>query len=418
MNKLVVVMATDENYIIPTKVAMSSILDSASKDSLYEFHILCNRKVNENIRQKLIVLEETYEYLKVLFHEIEDIELNDATINAHVSLASYYRLYISRIIDEERCFYVDSDMIIREDLLPVYHTDLHDYYIAAVRDMGVQANMKYHSEYADCLEIASMKGYVNAGFMLLNLKKIREDGLDKVFISAIKCGYKYMDQDIINKYCYGSIKYLPLRYDYFTEFDGDSSKEYIQYYPEQELEWMDHTCVLHYAGIFKPWLCTRLKMNQYWWNQAKKILSDKEYQEVLTQAHEFERKSDWTYILEKTEREKNVVIFGFSEIGRNVANLLRKAGHNVIAAYADNDTSKHGMEYQGITVLSVEDICLKFSDPLWIISSQNGFIAIGRQLQELGIGEERIIRYIWKDKTYYDRLDDKYRAYELQILGG
>ncbi len=418
MNKINIAMATDKNYIIPTKVAMSSILDAAGKDSFYEFHILCSSELDSKSREKLSALERNYVYLNVSFHEIAGEELNNATTTAHIPVASYYRLYMSREIEADRCLFIDGDMIIREDLQPVYNMDLEGCYIAGVRDMGVRFHAEEFSGYADYLGIASMDEYVNAGFTLFDLKKIREDGLDQVFISAIRHGYKYMDQDIINKYCYGRIKHLPLRYDYFTEYDGDSLREYDKYYSKQELADFDHKCVLHYTGGFKPWICRRLKINQYWWDQAEKILSEEEYHTVLNQAREFEEKSDWTYILEKVDGEKEVVIFGFSEIGRTVAEQLQNTGHDGIAAYADNDSSKYGMQHRGIVVMSVEDICLKFEHPLWIISSQNGFAAIGRQLQKLGIEADRMIRYIWKDRTYYNRLDDKYRDYELQILGG
>lgn len=413
MDKINIAMTTDENYILPTKVTISSILDAAERKVPYRFHILCSRKLDEGSRQKLIELERTYDFLNIIFHEIDGDELEHAVTTAHIPVASYYRLYMGRVIDEDRCLFVDGDMIIKEDLSTVYGMELEGCYAAGVRDMGVQSRIEEFSEYADYLGIDSMNEYVNAGFMLFDLKKIRDDGLEEAFVSAMSHGYKYMDQDIINKYCHGKIKLLPLRYDYFTEYDG--SAECCQRYTDQELDGIDQLAVLHYTGFFKPWLCTRLRINRYWWNQAKKILKDEEYQKVLEQAHEFERKSDWSYIVSRAEKEKALVIFGFSEIGRNAADRLQTSGYSKIAAFADNNPDKHGMGYAGVSVLSAEDACFQFPNALWVISSQNGFSAIGRQLEALGVKKDRIIRYIFKDQTYYNRLDDTYREYELQM---
>lgn len=401
MGKKVIVMVTDENYILPTKVAVSSLLTADYSLSFFEVHILCGKGMNFGSRDQLKALEHMYDNLEIRFHEIEDSALEKARTTAHIPVASYYRLYISRIIEEDRCLFIDGDMLIRGDLSRIYDMELEDCYIAGVRDMGVQANMDKFSGHSLSLGIPSMNDYVNAGFILFNLKKIREDGIDKLFISAISHGYPYMDQDIINKYCYGKIKHLPSKYDYFTEIQGDAFD----------------ACVLHYTGYFKPWICSRLKINQLWLAQAKQALDAEEYKLIEKQVGESERLSDWSYVLDSVKEEKEVIIFGFSEIGKSVADMLIKAGQRNIAAFADNDTQKKGLEYQGIPVMEAEEIRLRFSSPFFIISSQNGFRSISGQLKELGIPEKKIIRYIYKDKTYYERLDEKYSAYELEIKG-
>ena len=150
---------------------------------------------------------------------------------------------------------------------------------------------------------------------------------------------------------------------------------------------------------------------------AKQALGDEEYKLAEKQARESEKISDWNYVLDKIKEEKEVIIFGFSEIGKSVADMLIKAGQGNIAAFADNDTQKAGLEYQGIPVMGAAETCLRFASPFFIVSSQNGFLPISRQLKELGIPEKKMIRYIYKDKTYYERLDEKYLAYESEIKG-
>lgn len=410
-------MGIDENYVIPTKVTISSMLYSSKSGAFFEIHIFCNRELSNVGRDKLTELEEKHGQLQLFFHEIADSLLEGASTTAHISVASYYRLYISKFIKADRCLWVDGDMLISEDLYEVYNIDLDGFYVAGIRDMTVRIRTEEFLQYAEYLQIPTMDEYINAGFTLFNIRQIRKDGLDEKFISSISTGYKYMDQDIINKYCYGKIKHLPLKYNFLAEYAGSAVDSFRQYFFSWELESLERNiCIRHFTGSFKPWLCTRLKVNQLWWQEAMKVLEEKEYYLILESAYEWEKKSDWTYILDCVKKEKNIIIFGFSKIGKNIEDLLEKAKVSGTIIFTDNDEGKIGLEYHGIPVVPVEEINFQILDPFWIISSQNGYLDIARQLCNLGIGKERMLRYILKDKTYYERLDEKYLDDEIRMI--
>lgn len=418
VEKINIVMSTDENYVIPTLVTLSSILTSSKKGTCFHVYILCDRNFNYACRDMLKKLEKKDDRIEFTFKEIHDSRLDKAVATAHISVASYYRLYISQMIEEERCLFIDGDMIIRDDLSEVYNTDMENDYVAAVKDLGVQSHMSEYKEYADILHIPSMDDYVNVGFMLLNLNKIREDHVEHRMIEAIGSGCKYMDQDIINKCCYGKIKILSLKYDFFTEYYGSIAEKPPDGYSEEELSHIEErACVLHFTGYFKPWICTRLKVNTLWWNEAGRVLDESVYRNIWEAALEAERKSDWSYIRGMAEKAEQVVVFGFSEIGKKVADHLLRSNVKSIAAFADNDKAKQGMTYRGIPVISAARLEDEYPNAFYIISSQNGFIPIKKQLNQMEINDCRIIRYIHKDNTYYARLDEKYMEYEKKMQG-
>ena len=413
MNTIKIAMTTDKNYITPTKVAISSMLTHSNISSFFEINILCAKSLDEVSRDRLRDLEHRSQRLKIIFHEIEDKRLSNAATTAHIPIASYYRLYICQLIEGDRCLFVDGDMIIKDDLLEVYNINLEGYYIAGVKDMGIQSHFEEYKEYAQYLQIPSMDKYVNAGFMLFNLKEIRKDNLQDKLIDEIARGYKYMDQDILNKLCYNKIKNISLRYDFFTEYAGSLSKLDLSGYDEKNIHDIENDiCVLHYTGTFKPWLCKRLTVNQIWWDEAKIALTEDEYAMEIRLSEEFERKSDWQYILDNTKKEKEVVIFGFSKIGKKIAEKLIQSGVDKIVAFCDNDDSKRGLEHRSIPVLMTKEIKKKYPDAKILISSQNGYIQIEKQLVDLGYSENKIVRYINKDDTYYARLDKSYREME------
>lgn len=414
MGVMNIVLTTDDNYIIPTIVTISSILSSANADEKFHIYILCAKELSRAGRKQITGIEAKYRQASVRFLEIDGAQLNLAVTTAYIPVASYYRLYISSLLPDDRCLFIDGDMIVKQDLTQIYNIDLEDYYAAGVKDLGVQCHFTEYQDYARYLGIPDMHTYVNAGFMTYNLKKMREDGIDKQMIDAINRGYKYMDQDIINKFCYGRIKLLPLKYDYFTEYFNSVTKEELSGYSARELEGIEHEiAVYHFVGIFKPWVCTRLEINQIWWAEAEKILETDVYEKIRVQAKEFERKSDWEYIARAAESRKQIVIFGCSQTGQRVAKGLQK-GRDIV--FADNDTDRIGTEVEGFPVLSAQEAYSKYPSALYIISSQNGFKQIGTQLEKLGIEKDNIIRYIHKDETYYRRLDERFMEHEKKQL--
>lgn len=234
----------------------------------------------------------------------------------------------------------------------------------------------------------------------------------KKMIEAIDRGYKYMDQDILNKYCYGKIKNISLKYDFFTEYYENIQDKKLDGYGE-DLEYIkDNIVVYHYTGIFKPWLCRRLRINGLWWEQAANVLDKDIYDTLIQNANEFETKSDWLFLQNLIKNERQIVICGFSEIGKKIAKKILNDNNDKQILFADNDISKENEDFNNVCVTSILKAYDKYPDAIYIISSQNGFRQIKEQLNRIGINDKRIYRYIYKDETYYSRLDEKYREYE------
>lgn len=415
MDKLVIVMTSDKNYVAPTKVAIYSMVMS-TPDTFFDIHILCNKNLDANSRENFLKLEKQLGRIKMFYDEIDDSEILAARRLGNISLASYYRLYIGSILKESRCLFIDGDVVVNTDLREVYHTDLTGYYIAGVRDCVVQARMYDSWEWMPKIDLPDYHEYINAGFILFNLEKIREDELEEKFIQAIGDGYRYMDQDILNKYCYGKILNLPIRYNLFSDYYEHIDKMVGTDYSEKELEDIEKGLLIHYPGVFKPWYCRRLKANQLWWDIAENILSNDELEKYRKSAEEFELLSDWSTVWNNIKEEKEIVIFGYSEGGRKLEDLLESSNRDFDILFADNDKKKQGCTYHDKKVFSAKDAIEKYKNAYWIISSQLAYIPIKKQLLELGISEEKICRFIYKNDIYYTNLDEESLKYEMEIL--
>ena len=84
----------------------------------------------------------------------------------------------------DKILYLDIDMMIADDITKLYHIDVSEYEYAAVKE-------KYGS-------IFIWPDYINAGMLLLNMKKIKETGLLKKARKLIKTKKMlFADQDAI-----------------------------------------------------------------------------------------------------------------------------------------------------------------------------------------------------------------------------
>lgn len=410
-----IVMTTDKNYILQTRVAIWSMLNSAKENTFFNIFILCDTNLKKEHRDKLSSLLNYWNNFKIQFKEIDEYIFRNAKTVAYIPVSSFYRLIISGILNDSRCLFLDGDIIVNSDLTDIYDTELTNVYIAGIKDCRIQSNMNEEKAYK--LDIPTMKGYVNAGVLIFNLDLIRKDNIDMKFLEEIDNYYQYMDQDIINKCCFGKIKFLDLKFNVFNDFFQRIDLLKDTDFTEKELkEADDKFVIMHFAGKYKPWYYKRVRGSTLWWEFAKRALDCDDYNTIYNKAVDNTRKSDWRYILEVCKNEKCILIIGFSKIGKDVMNSLRRCGCIYIKCFCDNNKDKQLLEYAGLKVYSFEEALKNYPDALWINTSQRSNSEINEQLRELGVCPNRVICYFNKTKMYYDLLDEQYKEYESEQL--
>lgn len=114
---------------------------------------------------------------------------------------TWMRAALSKIFPyEDRVLLLDPDTLVTGDITGLWETDLTDYYLAAVQETRNNNHTKVP--------------YFNAGVMLMNLEKLRRDGMDDKLIYEINTvAYEHLEQDVINYLCDGKIMSLPSDYN-------------------------------------------------------------------------------------------------------------------------------------------------------------------------------------------------------------
>ena len=185
----------------------------------------------------------------------------------------YYRLSLSSILSEvDKIIYADLDTINLEDLSEMYNISFNE----KIYFCGVLDNARMIKELKK-FNITGNK-YINSGVLLINLKGIRNDGIENKMREFISTHIiPTVDQTVINVVCYNNIQILPYKYSIFAydSFDAlvniNGKQDSIYRYNESELKRaFEKPTFFHYYALNKPWKKYFKKFNRvYWWYYAK-----------------------------------------------------------------------------------------------------------------------------------------------------
>ena len=208
-NKISILYTTDDGYFAPTIVSMESALQSMSKDTFYDFHLMVNgefSKTNDLERFK----NKNEDKCSITTHDMGDDFKNDWAAVWPPSM--YYRLKAASKLDDkiDKCIYVDGDTLIVKDLSEFFNIDLENNYLGGVLDPQI---IREFGNNTHC-----KNSYINSGVALINLKKIRKDDKEQELLQKVKENnshhlYTLPDQDILNVVFDGKIKLLSLKYN-------------------------------------------------------------------------------------------------------------------------------------------------------------------------------------------------------------
>lgn len=274
MNIVPIVFAFDNNLIQAACVCISSLMMNAKEDTFYDIFVLHAKDV-ELQKQDLNKIPNYYKNCRIQYRVVGS-EFDNAFEIRHVTKATYYRLLIPNLIPEyDKVIYADVDIIFRLDLADVYNQDLFDYYVAATLDLGLSNDRKY-IESVEGLEVGK---YIQAGFAIFNLAKMREDNMVATFQRLAKNNYTYQDQDVLNISCRDKIKYLPPCYNV-----NDCALIYMYWHTDKlPASYSDADCEyarlygnIHYSG-YKPWKRYSIGFDVWWEYYRKSPFFDEQF---------------------------------------------------------------------------------------------------------------------------------------------
>ncbi len=264
-----IVCATANDYEY-TLVFLESILKSADNNTFYDIYILADSEFTDTSNDFIKdYFEEFRAQCKITFLNVGRTFANAYIGVEHIRTPTYFRLLIPDLLDFDKCIYLDTDIIVREDLGELYNTPLNDCYIAGVKAPSYFVRQDLES-YCKQAHIPDILQYVNAGVLLMNLKKMRSDNIVKKFLELLPLNMESQDQDIINSACYGYIKFLPFKFNVMTKYSGWFLSDYKDLFSTEELIYgWNNPAIIHYVDEIKPWKQINCVMGEYWWEVCR-----------------------------------------------------------------------------------------------------------------------------------------------------
>lgn len=405
IEEIPVVYASDENFLKQTYVSIYSVLVNRKENYFIKFFIL--------VPQECLQIEYdanwNYEQYSIEYiHISEEYFKNVNMMIQHITKPTYYRLLIPNILPMyERCIYLDGDTICCKDICELYKRNLGDNFLAA--SMG--AMLSFDEEYLKrVLDVENAQYYINAGVLVMNLKQMRQKKMVEKFIEYSDKEYPGQDQDVLNKCCYGRIQLLPLKYNVYANVFVEPKEMLVNRFTLSEIEEaVTDFVIIHYPREYsKPWKNLKCVKGDVWWNYAKKALDKEKVLEIQKTAREWGEEYSYIRLFDRIKKCTQLVLFGFSEIGKQFCNEIDNKFSNRVVAFCDNAKEKQGLEYNGYKVISPEELKEKYAQSLVVITSQNYSDIIGKQLLGMGIQIDNIVIYRKKNLEYVYSFDKKY----------
>ena len=138
MNKLKeipIFFTVDDKYAPFLGVAMQSLVDNASDENMYIINIMTTA-MNEENRAKINKYER--ENVKILYHDVTDLANNikdKLYTRDYYSISTYFRLFIPNMFKQyDKALYLDSDIVILDDIANLYNIDIGNNYVGAAPD--------------------------------------------------------------------------------------------------------------------------------------------------------------------------------------------------------------------------------------------------------------------------------------------
>jgi lipopolysaccharide biosynthesis glycosyltransferase len=190
LNYIPVALSTSNNYISLAYICMRSILYSKLAFTYISFYILISKNFTKKNIAFLKSLYDQYDYFNITILELDN-RYDKAFVSSYITKETYFRFSLGELIPHlNKLIYIDNDVIIFKDLTNLYNLNFNNKII-----LGQPIHFYNSSKIG--------KYRINAGILLLNLKKMREIKMEKKILNILinkREEYNYHDQSIINKY--------------------------------------------------------------------------------------------------------------------------------------------------------------------------------------------------------------------------
>lgn len=248
-------MCADAAWAMPLAVAIRSIEDSQPEDRSVHVTVL-SMGLDDATRDRVVA---GLQRVRVTFVDARALIPSDVpTSKARYTRAIYGRLFAPELVDvpSARLIYLDTDVLVQDDLAFLERLDLGGRAIAAAQDAS-QPVLSVRFPDWRVLGLPPGAPYFNSGVLVIDVNTwcasgIRPAALD--FLYRCGNGCLYPDQDALNAVIRGRFARLPARWNQDAAFRHPRHLAYA-FLDEAEVDAAERApAIVHFTGRLKPWL--------------------------------------------------------------------------------------------------------------------------------------------------------------------
>ena len=228
--RIVLATACTPEYQLPFAVTLQTLLKHVSKKRelvLYLIHSGLCPKLLQLVREMVQLVE---------------VELpwnNERLSHARFSRVATVPIYLDQLVPEQRVLFLDSDLLVLDDIGKLWDEDLRGSWLGAAPDMAITPQ-------------AVPSSYFNAGVLLLDLEACRQENLLVEARRRLELNpTRFLHQDVLNELAGGDWRELPLRWNLLGGLCG---RAFSHPFKAKVSEAEKNPGIIHFAGKFKPWL--------------------------------------------------------------------------------------------------------------------------------------------------------------------
>ena len=282
-----ILCATDNNYVPYCGIMLSSVFES-NRDCQVNAYIIIDKSLSVSNVKRFEELVHKYGQ-KIEYLMVDNTVLSKFPSKGldYWSIAMYYRIFAESLlpISVHRVLYLDCDVIVRQNLSPLWDLDMANKAVGVVPDIFTFSKDIYQR-----LKYPQGMGYFNSGVILINLDYWREQHICQQCLGFLEKHYDRLfanDQDVLNAILWDKKIQLPVSYNFQVQFLKHYFYEKESVALQNEiLRTKENPAIIHYAVPQKPWNVMYYKMpfKQVWWR--------------------YKRISPWWYLLPQLPKRK------------------------------------------------------------------------------------------------------------------
>ena len=264
--------ASDNAYVYPTLVAMTSLAENAGKNTFYDIYVMINPGFTEENKKVLKSVQLKHEKsCEVIFIDMGD-KFKDENTNKKITTPAYYRLELHNLLpDVSRVIWMDGDTAVFEDLTELITLDMKGNYIMGFLDSlpdALEKNFNMKNATVLC-----------SGVLLIDLDALRKNNMTEKFNKFMienREKINQHDQTVINVVCQKNIGTLPPKYgiwcfeaEKYAVKHNERQRPHLRYNMNEFINAYYHPAILHYVWPKPFWKKKKPIFNKEWWDYAR-----------------------------------------------------------------------------------------------------------------------------------------------------